>query len=159
MTDSATVSNPHFHEGRVLGLDLGDATFGVAVSDLTWLIASAVTTVRRKSWAADVAALRALVVEHEVERLVVGIPRKLDGRDTDQTRKSEKTAAALEAALGLPVERADETWTTASAKRTLLEAGARNQKRSGALDQVAATFILQLWLDRRRAPPVPDFEP
>lgn len=137
-------------EGRVLGLDIGDATFGVAVSDLTWLIASAVTTLRRKAWETDVAALRALVAEHEVVRLVVGIPRKLDGRETEQTRKTERVAAALEKALGLPVERADETWSTASAKRTLLEAGARNQKRSGALDQVAATYILQAWLDHRR---------
>ncbi len=137
-------------EGRVLGLDIGDATFGVAVSDLTWLIASGVTTLRRKAWETDVAALRALIAEHEVVRLVVGIPRKLDGRETDQTRKTERVAVALEKSLGLPVERADETWSTASAKRTLLEAGTRNQKRSGALDQVAATYILQGWLDHRR---------
>ena len=141
---------PGTPEGRVLGLDIGDATFGVAVSDLTWLIASAVTTVRRKSWDADLAALRALVAEHEVVQLVVGIPRKLDGRETEQTRKTERVAAALEKDLGLPLSRADETWSTASARRTLLEAGARNQKRSGALDQVAATHILQGWLDHRR---------
>lgn len=138
-------------EGRVLGLDVGDATFGMAVSDLTWLIASGVGTLRRKGWEADVAALRAVVAEHEVVRLVVGIPRRLDGRETEQTRKTERVAAALEAALGLPVDREDETWTTAAARRTLTEAGARHHKKSGALDQVAACFILQTWLDRRRA--------
>ena len=138
-------------EGRVLGLDVGDATFGVAVSDLTWLIASGIGTLRRKGWEADVAALRALVAEHEIVRLVLGVPRKLDGRETEQTRKTERVAVALEAALGLPVEREDETWTTAAARRTLTLAGVRHQKKSGALDQVAACLILQTWLDRRRA--------
>lgn len=138
--------------GRVLGLDVGDATFGVAVSDDTWLIASSVKTLRRsKRLADDLVVLRALVAEHEVTRLVVGIPRRLDGRATEQTRKTERTAEALQAGLGLPVEQEDETWTTAAARRTLTDAGARNQKRSGALDQMAAALILQMWLDRRRA--------
>ncbi|MCK6574869.1 Holliday junction resolvase RuvX [Myxococcota bacterium] len=137
--------------GRVLGLDIGDATFGVAVSDETRLIASAVTTLRRAAWATDLSALRALLAEHEAVAIVVGIPRKLDGRETDQTRKTERVAAALEKDLGLPVHRTNEVLTTAAAKRTLLEAGTRNQKRSGALDQVAATLILQGWLDTERA--------
>jgi putative Holliday junction resolvase len=145
------VTEPETRPGRVLGLDIGDATFGVAVSDETRLIASGVTTLRRAAWATDLAALRALVTEHEAVALVVGVPRRLDGRETDQTRKTERVASALEKDLGLPVHRTNEVLTTAAAKRTLLEAGTRNQKRSGALDQVAATLILQGWLDAERS--------
>lgn len=137
--------------GRVLGLDIGDATLGLALSDETRLIASPLKTLRRAGLAADVAALRTLVAAHEVTLLVAGVPRRLDGRGTEQTRKTERTIAALGEALGLAIATEDETWTTVAAKRTLLEAGARRHKASGALDQLAATFILQLWLDRQRA--------
>ena len=134
---------------RVMALDVGDRTVGVAVTDDTQTIAQGVTTVRRRGLAADLAALRALVAEHEVDRFVVGWPLRLDGRVGVQAMKVARFAEKLEATFGLPVERFDERLTTVAAERALLEGDVSRKKRKEVIDQVAATLILQGWLEAR----------
>jgi putative Holliday junction resolvase len=135
---------------RTLGLDVGTKTIGVAVSDGLGLTAQGVTTVRRTSLKADLAALTALAREHEVERVVVGLPLNMDGSEGPRAEASRKFADTVSQALGVPVEFWDERLSTVAATRTLLEADVSRARRREVIDQVAAQFILQGWLDARR---------
>jgi putative Holliday junction resolvase len=132
---------------RTLGLDVGTKTIGVAASDALGLTAQSVTTVRRTSLKADLAALGELVREYEAERFVVGLPLNMDGTEGPRAEATRKFVAALEGALGLPVELWDERLSTVAAQRTLLEADVSRAKRRQVIDQLAAQFILQGWLD------------
>lgn len=135
---------------RVLGLDVGDRTVGVAVSDETGTVALGLHTLRRtRDLSATVAEVAALVQQYGVGRLVVGWPLQLDGQPGAQARKVVGVAQALKAALGLPIERFDERLTTVAAERALLEGNVRRAERKAVIDTVAATLILQGWLDRR----------
>ncbi len=133
-----------------MGLDVGTKTIGVAVSDGLGLTAQGVTTVRRTSLKADLAALTALVREHEVERVVIGLPLNMDGSEGPRAEASRKFADTVGQALGLPVEFWDERLSTVAATRTLLEADVSRARRREVIDQVAAQFILQGWLDAHR---------
>ncbi len=132
-----------------MALDVGDRTVGVAITDDTLTIAQGLTTVRRRALAADLAALQALIDTHDVHHIVVGWPLRLNGRAGMQAMKVDRFAKALEAAVGLPVERFDERLTTVAAERVLLEGNLRRDKRKQIIDQVAATLILQGWLQAR----------
>ncbi|HZI12039.1 MAG TPA: Holliday junction resolvase RuvX [Myxococcus sp.] len=135
---------------RTMGLDVGTKTIGVAVSDGLGLTAQGVTTVRRTSLKADLAALTALAREHEVERVVVGLPLNMDGSEGPRAEASRKFADTVSQALGVPVEFWDERLSTVAATRTLLEADVSRARRREVIDQVAAQFILQGWLDAHR---------
>ncbi|NOK10556.1 Holliday junction resolvase RuvX [Corallococcus exercitus] len=135
---------------RTFGLDYGTKTIGVAVSDGLGLTAQAVTTVRRASLKADLAELSRLVKEHEVTRFVLGLPLNMNGSEGPRAEATRKFAEVLESALGLPVELWDERLSTVAAQRTLLEADVRREKRREVIDQLAAQFILQGWLDAHR---------
>jgi putative Holliday junction resolvase len=136
--------------GRVLGLDVGDRTIGVAVSDEGGVVALGLHTIRRtKDLNVDVAAVGALATEYGVVRLVVGWPLQLNGEPGAQAQKVVKVARVLKARLGLPIERFDERLTTVTAERALLEGNVRRAERKKVVDTVAATLILQGWLDRR----------
>lgn len=135
--------------GRVLALDVGDRRIGVALSDATCVVAQPLTTLHRKSPNADLDALAALVGEHDVATIVVGWPLRLDGRPTAQTRKVERFTAALEQRTGLTAERWDERLSTVAAERALLEGNVRRAQRKQVVDKVAATLILQGFLDAR----------
>ncbi|MBF5044700.1 Holliday junction resolvase RuvX [Aggregicoccus sp. 17bor-14] len=137
---------------RTFGLDVGTKTIGVAVSDGLGLTAQGVTTVRRTNLKADLTALKALVQEHEAERFVVGLPLNMDGSEGPRAEASRKFADQLTAATGLPVEFWDERLSTVAATRTLLEADVSRAKRREVIDQMAAQFILQGWLDARQPP-------
>ncbi|ADO74251.1 Holliday junction resolvase RuvX [Stigmatella aurantiaca] len=132
---------------RTLGLDLGTKTIGVAVSDGLGLTAQALTTVRRTNLKADLAALAELAREHEASRIVLGLPLNMDGSEGPRAEASRKFADALGQALHLPVEFWDERLSTVAAERTLLEADLTRAKRKQVIDQMAAQFILQGWLD------------
>ncbi|MCA9538502.1 MAG: Holliday junction resolvase RuvX [Myxococcales bacterium] len=134
---------------RTLGLDVGDKTVGVAVSDRLGIIAQGVTTLRRQSLKADLDALAALIAEHEVDRIVVGWPLQPNGRPGAQAARVERFADAVAAHTGLPIDRWDERMTTVLADRALREAGTRGARRREVVDKVAATLILQSWLDAR----------
>ncbi|MFY2561780.1 Holliday junction resolvase RuvX [Corallococcus terminator] len=135
---------------RTFGLDFGTKTIGVAVSDGLGLTAQGVTTLRRTSLKADLAALGALAREHEVDRMVIGLPLNMDGSEGPRAEASRKFADAVTQSLGVQVELLDERLSTVAATRTLLEADVSRARRKEVIDQVAAQFILQGWLDARR---------
>lgn len=134
---------------RVMALDVGLKTVGVAVSDPLHIIAQGITTVRRTGLKADLTALEALVAEHAVDRIVVGWPLQPNGRPGAMTRVVDRLADALAKRTGLPIERWDERMTSRLAERALIEGGARRATRRQVVDKVAAALILQSWLDAR----------
>lgn len=135
---------------RTMGLDVGTKTVGVAVSDALGLTGQAVVTVRRTNLKADLAELERLAREHEVTRVVIGLPLNMDGTEGPRAEASRAFGRRVEERLGLPVEFWDERLTTVAAHRTLLEADLSRQKRKQVVDRLAAAFILQGWLDARR---------
>ncbi|QSQ13483.1 Holliday junction resolvase RuvX [Myxococcus landrumensis] len=135
---------------RTLGLDFGTKTIGVAVSDGLGLTAQGVTTIRRTSLKADLAALATLAREYEADRVVIGLPLNMDGSEGPRAEASRKFADTVAQSLGIQVELVDERLSTVAATRTLLEADVSRARRKEVIDQVAAQFILQGWLDARR---------
>ena len=136
--------------GRVMALDVGERRIGVAVSDETGVIATPVATVHRDT--GDLAEIARLVAAWEVDRLVVGLPTGLSGREGPQAASVRAYAAALERHLGPepPIDFWDERLTTAIAERALIAAGTRRARRRERIDAVAAAVILQSYLDARR---------
>jgi putative Holliday junction resolvase len=132
--------------GRVLGLDLGDARIGVAVSDDERRVAVPLGTVRTGA-PHDLKAIAALVRDNAVSLVVVGHPRAMSGRSGARAQGAEEFAGALGAFVGVPVVLQDERLTTQEADRKLRATGARGTERRRKIDQAAATIILQAWLD------------
>ena len=141
-----------------MGLDVGSKTIGVAISDELGLTAQGLTTVRRSNLKADLAGLEAIAAEHRVDRLVVGLPLNMNGTEGPRAAESRKLGEAAAKALELPVEYWDERLSTVAAERVLIEADLSRKKRRGVIDQVAASIILQGWLDARR-PGANDYDP
>jgi putative Holliday junction resolvase len=136
---------------RFLGLDLGRATIGLALADEVLRTARPLRTVRRRGEAEDLAALRAVVAEYEVERAVLGLPLNMDGSEGPSARMARAFAARLEGALGIPVELFDERLSTFEAETRLRELGFSARAQRDKVDAEAASVILQGWLDRRKA--------
>jgi len=134
--------------GRVLGLDLGDARIGVAISDDGRRMAVPLGTVRTGA-PADVRAIAELVAEHEVTLVVVGHPLMMSGQAGERAHLAERFAEALGTILPVEVSLQDERLSTAEAERALREAGASGRDRRQSVDRSAATVILQAWLDAR----------
>ena len=134
---------------RVLGLDLGSKRIGIALSDPEGAIASPFTTLERKGDVRDAAAVGALVEEHQVGEIVVGLPLHMDGRRGPEAEKARRFAARLAQATGLPVATLDERWTTVEAERALRESGRKGKRRRAGVDSVAAAILLRTWLERR----------
>jgi putative Holliday junction resolvase len=132
--------------GRILGLDLGDARIGVAISDDRRRIAVPLGTVRTGA-PADVKAIADLVHGHGVTLVVVGHPIHLSGEAGERAHHAERFAEALDAFLDVPVLLQDERLSSVEADRALREAGASGRERRRAVDRSAATVILQAWLD------------
>ncbi|MBI2878831.1 MAG: Holliday junction resolvase RuvX [Candidatus Rokubacteria bacterium] len=135
---------------RVLALDVGDRSIGLAVSDELGLTAQALETLTRRGLRADLAALRRIVEERQIDEVVVGLPLRLDGRIGPQAEKVQGLVEALRTVLPVPVCLWDERLTTQAAERALLEGGVRRARRKQVVDQVAAALILQGYLDRKR---------
>ena len=136
-------------QGRVLGLDLGDARIGVAISDDARRMAVPLGTVRTGA-PTDVRAIADLVREHGVTLVVVGHPLLLSGTAGERAHHAERFAAALTGLLDVPVLLQDERLSTVEAERALRETGASARDRRRAIDRSAATVILQAWLDTDR---------
>lgn len=134
--------------GRVLGLDLGDARIGVAISDEGRRMAVPLGTVRTGA-PSDVKAIADLVTEHGVTLIVIGHPLLLSGEAGERAHLAERFAEALRSLLPIDVVLQDERLSTAEADRALREAGASGRERRRAVDRSAATVILQAWLDAR----------
>ncbi len=132
---------------RLLGLDLGDATIGVAVSDPFGLTAQGICTIRRQKRAHDIAELAKIVDEYQVEAFVMGLPLNLNGTRGPAVDKVESFADILKQEFALPVYYQDERLTTVAAHKTLLENDTSRAKRRKVVDKLAAVFILQTYLD------------
>jgi putative Holliday junction resolvase len=135
--------------GRVLGLDLGDARIGVAISDDGRRMAVPLGTVRTGA-PSDVRAIADLIREHGVTLVVVGHPLLLSGESGERAHHAERFAAAIREALDVPVQLQDERLSTVEADRALRETGAGGRDRRRTIDRSAATVILQAWLDTDR---------
>lgn len=137
---------------RVVGLDVGSKTIGVAVSDELGLIAHPRTTLARRGTARDVETVARIVVEEGATRVVVGLPYTLDGEVGPRARRVLVLVEALRARLGaaVPVETWDERFSTVEAEESLRRADVSRRRRKEVVDQLAAAVILQGWLDARR---------
>jgi len=135
--------------GRVLGLDLGDARIGVAISDDDRRLAVPLGTVRTGA-PADLKAIAGLVREHGATLVVLGHPLLLSGEAGERAHHAERFAEALRQVLPVPVVLHDERLSTAEAERALRAAGAPGRRRRRAVDRSSATVILQAWLDAAR---------
>ena len=137
---------------RVLGVDLGRRRIGLAISDPEANFAFTLAAIASGGPAKDVAPLGKLMTEHEVARVVLGLPLHMDGRAGLEAEAARSFARALERATGVPVETLDERWTSVQAERSLRESATpkqrRKSRRSGDLDSMAATILLRTWLDR-----------
>lgn len=134
---------------RILGLDVGEKTIGVAVSDALGWTAQAVTVIRRQNLKEDLRALRQIVEEYEIKKFVVGMPRRTDGTNGPEAEKVRSFAKKLEGEFNLPVEYWDERFSTTAAEKILLEGDVSRAKRKTVIDKVAAAVILQAYLDRQ----------
>ena len=135
---------------RYLGLDVGDRTLGVALSDETATLATGLPTLRRVGSRKDVKAVARLVAEREVGEVVVGLPRRLDGSVGPQAQKVLDFMDELREALRIPVVAWDERFTSVMAQQALLEADVSRRERKAVVDKVAAILILQNYLDYRK---------
>jgi len=135
---------------RVLGLDIGSKRIGIAISDAEGGIAFPAGKIERKGRQQDLEALVQLIREREVERVVVGLPKHMDGREGVEARAAREFAADLARVAGLPVDTLDERWTTVEAERVLRASGRRGRKRRELVDSVAASIILDTYLELRR---------
>ena len=131
----------------ILGLDIGDARIGVAISDELGIAAHPLCTIARKNRKADLAALHALIMAHKVERVVIGLPLRLNGEVGIQAEKVKKFAAVLERTIDLPICFWDERFTTVEAEQILRHTKKRGKKRKQIIDQVAAVLILNGYLE------------
>jgi putative Holliday junction resolvase len=136
--------------GRVLGLDLGDARIGVAISDPERRLAVPVGTIHVGQPPGELKAVAALVAEHDATLLVIGLPRSMSGDEGPRAALAREFGGALEAAVRVPIEFQDERLSTVEAERALREAGVTGRERRRVVDRSAATVILQAWLDAHR---------
>lgn len=138
---------------RVLGLDVGSKTIGVALTDEANIAAHPLTVLGRMGHSADAKAVQALVVEHAVTDVVVGMPFELSGKIGHRARRVGALVDVLRTTLGegIALHEQDERFTTAEAQRVLIDADVSRAKRKDVIDQQAATLILQTWLDGQRA--------
>ncbi len=133
--------------GRVMGLDVGTKTIGVAISDPVRILASPIQTLSRRSVRADAAVLQGLVEERGVDAIVVGLPFELDGSEARSARLARQVGDALGALTQLPVHYVDERYTSVEAERQLIAARVSRDRRKQIIDQAAAVLILQSFLD------------
>lgn len=135
---------------RLMGVDLGTKTIGLALSDVSLSVASPLETIRRTKFGADAAALLALAKLHEVAGLVMGLPLNMDGTEGPRCQSTRAFVRNLEKLSDLPVIFQDERMSTQAVTRTLLEADVSRARRSELVDKMAAAHILQSTLDRLR---------
>jgi putative Holliday junction resolvase len=146
-----TASIPDFRAalpagGRLIGLDVGTKTIGIALCDAGWTIASPAELLRRTKFGKDLEALARFAAKQQAKGLVVGLPLNLDGSDSPRTQSVRAFARNLDP-LGLPILLWDERWSTQAVTRTLLDADASRARRAELVDKMAAAYILQGAID------------
>jgi putative holliday junction resolvase len=135
---------------RVMGLDLGSNTIGVAVSDELGITAQGIKTIRRRSKEEDFRAISELIAQFEIEKVVVGLPKNMDGTFGKQAEKVFHWTKLFREKFHLPIVVWDERLSTVGASRILLEADLSREKRKKVIDKLAAVLILQGYLDQMR---------
>lgn len=135
---------------RILGLDIGDKTIGVAVSDPLGFTAQGITTIKRFSNKEDYSKLKELIDEYEIKKVVVGLPKNMNDTLGPQSEKVVKFATKLKNKYGVEIIYQDERMTTISAERILIEGNVRRENRKKYIDKIAAVFILQSYLNCRK---------
>lgn len=139
---------------RVMGLDLGTKTVGVAISDALQLTAQGIETITRKDankLRQTLARIEQLILEYEVTEIVLGLPKHMNNDLGDRAEFSLEFKDKLERRTGLPVALWDERLTTVSAERVMMESGVRREDRKQYVDKIAATIILQGYLDYKKS--------
>ena len=133
---------------RIMALDVGSRTIGIACSDALLMTAQGIETIRRTSLENDFNRVRELISEYEVHELVVGMPKNMNGTKGDRAEKTEDFVEKMKAVIDLPVTFWDERLSTVMAERQLIAADVSRKKRKGVIDKMAAVVILQGYLDR-----------
>ena len=136
------------HARGLAGLDLGDKTIGVAISDTRLATATPILTVKRRKFTTDAAELLTVLDKHEICGIVLGLPRNMDGSEGPRCQKTRAFARNLAQLTELPITFWDERLSTVAAERALLEADTTRKRRAEVIDHVAAAYILQGALDR-----------
>lgn len=137
---------------RIMGLDFGSKTVGVAISDALLLTAQGVEIIRRKEenkLRQTLARIEELIVEYEVGEIVLGLPKNMNASEGVRVELTQEFKEKLERRTGLPVYLWDERLTTVAADKIMMEAGIRREHRKEHVDRIAASLILQGYLDRR----------
>lgn len=136
---------------RIMSLDVGSRTIGVACSDALYLTAQGIETIRRTSLERDFNRIKELIAEYEVEEIVVGLPKNMNGTKGDRALKTEEFVGKMQEVITTPVTFWDERLSTVMAERSLIAADVSRKKRKGVIDKMAAVVILQGYLDRRQS--------
>jgi putative Holliday junction resolvase len=137
-------------KARLLGIDVGSKTLGLAISDSALTVASPLLTLKRGKFAADAEKLRGIMEERDVGGLVIGLPVAMDGGEGPRCQSVRQFAANLLAVIDLPLAFWDERFSTIGAERPLREAEMSHRRRAEVIDKMAAAYILQGALDRLR---------
>jgi len=132
---------------RILGLDLGDKTIGIAVSDPLMFTAQGITTIKRTNIGKDIESIREICEEYSVDEFLVGLPKNMNGTLGPQSEKVMEFCKVLEKKFKKKITLWDERLTTVAAERAMLEADLSRKKRKKIIDKMAATYILQGYLD------------
>lgn len=135
---------------RILGLDVGDRTIGVAVSDLLQLTAQGITTIKRVGKKKDFQSLEDIINEYDIKTVVIGLPKNMNGSLGPQGEKVLKFGERVKNKFNTDIIYIDERLTTVAAERLLIEGDVRRENRKKVIDKVAATYILQSHLDSLR---------
>ena len=140
------------HCGRLLGLDVGTKTVGMALCDSNWTFASAAETIERRKFSKDLERIKTVIAEQNIVGIVAGLPLNLDGSQSPQTQAARAFAQNLKP-LGLPILLWDERWSTQAVTRDLIASDVSRKKRAKVIDKMAAAYILQGAIDRLAALP------
>ncbi|MDV3425686.1 MAG: Holliday junction resolvase RuvX [Bacillota bacterium] len=132
---------------RILGLDVGDKTIGIAVSDPLMFTAQGITTIKRINIGKDIEALKKICEEYSVDEFLVGLPKNMNGTLGPQSEKVMEFCKVLEKKFKKKITLWDERLTTVAAEKAMLEADLSRKKRKKIIDKIAATYILQGYLD------------
>ncbi|QJB68364.1 Holliday junction resolvase RuvX [Parasphingorhabdus halotolerans] len=132
--------------GRLLGLDIGTKTVGLALCDAQWTFATAAETIERRKFSKDLERITAVIAEQNIVGLVAGLPLNLDGSMSKQTQAAKAFAQNLKP-LGLPILLWDERWSTQAVERDLIASDVTRKKRGKVIDKMAAAYILQGAID------------
>ena len=134
---------------KILALDIGTVRIGIATSDIMEIIASAYEVYKRKNPNEDLQHVAKIVQDLSVGEIVIGLPLKMDGTEGQSVEMARQFGEKLAELVSVPVVYQDERLSTVSAERILIESGVRREKRKGKIDSIAATIILQTYLDKK----------